>query len=265
GVALELLDPWDRGELGPVERPTRHDYKARLEVITAIGLDGPASGVIVPARFLDLRLEAGALIEVEVLSDPLGVLEDLRREGVLLLRYIAGLFEQRQIDVGFDIALGAGIAVPVPGPAEIPSLLDNTDLGDPDLLKPRRGQQPTKAATDDHCVEPFSQRRACEARIGVGVVIVVLERAGDFPVLIVTVRAQPLLTLGGILRAQRGRVEAQLFGCWNFLSFCLRYGFTHRSNLLLLTTLLSEHRSFFDVALDAACALSLHYFPGLPG
>jgi len=86
-----------------------------------IGLDGPASRVIVPARFLDLRLEAGTFIEVEVLSDPPGVLEDLRREGVLLLRYIAGLFQERQINVGFDVALGAGIAVPVPGPPKSPA------------------------------------------------------------------------------------------------------------------------------------------------
>src|SRR5437762_4549936 len=132
GMPLELLDPRDRGELGPVQGPTRHDHKARFEDIVAIGADRPAPFLIVPAHPFDLRLEAGSLVEVEMLPDPLGMLEDLRCEGVLFLRDIAGLFEQRQIHVGFDVTLGAGIAVPVPGPAKIPGLLDDANVRDPD-------------------------------------------------------------------------------------------------------------------------------------
>src|SRR5881628_2953773 len=144
-MPLELLDPRNCGELGPVQGPTRHDHKARLEDIAAIGADRPAPFLIVPTRLFYLRLEAGSLVEVEVLPDPLGVLKDLRREGVLFLRDIAGLFEQRQIHVGFDVTLGAGIAVPVPGPAKIPGLLDDANVRDPGLLQPRRRQQAAKA------------------------------------------------------------------------------------------------------------------------
>ena len=59
------------------------------------------------------------VVEVVVLCDALRVLEDLGREGVLLLRDVAELFEQRQVAVAFDVALGARIAVPVPGAAEV--------------------------------------------------------------------------------------------------------------------------------------------------
>src|SRR5713226_8398882 len=138
GMPLELLDPGDRGELGPVQGPARHDHKARLEDVTSVSADGPAACLIVPARLFDLRLEAGPLVKVEVLPDPLGVLENLGREGVLLLRDISGLFEQRQVNVGFNVALGAGIAVPVPGPAKVATLFDDANVSDPGLLKPRR-------------------------------------------------------------------------------------------------------------------------------
>ena len=80
GMSLELLDPWNRGQLGPVQGPARHDDKARLEDIAAIGGDRPAPCFLIPARLFDLRLEAGLLIEIEVLADPLGVLKDLGRE-----------------------------------------------------------------------------------------------------------------------------------------------------------------------------------------
>src|SRR5260370_17570800 len=94
GMPLELLDPEDRRELGPVQGPTRHDHKARLEDVTSVSADGPAACFIVPARLFDLRLEAGPPVKVQVLPYTLGVLENLGREGVLLFRDISCLFEQ---------------------------------------------------------------------------------------------------------------------------------------------------------------------------
>src|SRR5438552_16176655 len=171
GMSLERLDSRDRGQLGPVQRPTRHDHKARLEDIVPLSRDRPAPCFLIPARLFDLGLEAGPRVEVEVLPDPLRMRKDLRREGVLLLGDVAGLFEERQIHVGFDVTLRAGIAVPVPGPAKIPRFLDNTNIGDPGLLQPRRRQQAAKTAADDEHVEFFVQRGAREARLDVGIYI----------------------------------------------------------------------------------------------
>src|SRR3984893_11348690 len=228
GMPLELLDPGDRRELGPVQGPTRHDHEARLEDITSVSADRPAAGFIVPACLFDLRLEAGPPVKVEVLPDPLGVLENLGREGVLLLRDISGLFEQRQVNVGFNVALGARIAVPVPGPAKIAALFDDANVSDPGLLKPGCRKEAAKAPAYDNRLEFFLQRRAREARLDIGVEIVVLVGTCNFLVLVVPVRTQTLRALRGVLLAQCGWFEAQLFGSRNSVRFWFRCGFTHR-------------------------------------
>src|SRR5262249_4242401 len=100
GMTPEVLDPRDRRQLGPVQGSARHDHKARFEDIAAIGGDYPASCFLIPTRILDLRLEASPLVEIEVFAHPLTMRKDLRCKGVLLLRHMPGLFEQRQIHVG---------------------------------------------------------------------------------------------------------------------------------------------------------------------
>ena len=55
---------------------------------------------------------------------------DLVGEAVLLLRQVAGLLQQGEVDVALDVALGAGIAVPVPGAAEVRAALDDAEAVD---------------------------------------------------------------------------------------------------------------------------------------
>ena len=154
-----------------------------------------------------------------MLADPLRVRIDLWRKGILFLRDIAGLFEQRQIHVGFDVTLGAGVPVPVPGAAKISGLLDDANVGDPGLLKPSRRQEAAKASADDHHVKLFLKRRTCEAWLHIGVRIVVGVLTGDFLVLVVGIRAQTLRALCSVLLAQVSRVEAQLCGSRNSIRF----------------------------------------------
>src|SRR3712207_8289211 len=47
-----------------------------------------------------------------------------------LFRSVAHLLQQRHVNVGFDVAGRARIAVPVPGPAEIPALLYDAQVFD---------------------------------------------------------------------------------------------------------------------------------------
>ena len=108
GVAFEFLDTGNPRQLGLVQWPARHDHKARLEHVAAIGSNRPTPRLIVPTRLLDPGLEAGFLVKMEVLPDPLGMGENLRREGVSFLRDIAGLFQERQIKIALDVALSAG-------------------------------------------------------------------------------------------------------------------------------------------------------------
>ena len=63
---------------------------------------------------------------------------------------VAGLFQQRQIDVAFDVALSAWISIPVPGAAEVAAFLYDANILDPRLAQARRGQKAAEAAHDHH-------------------------------------------------------------------------------------------------------------------
>ena len=82
-------------------------------------------------------------------ADAPAVREDLRRMRVLLGRPMAGLLEQRHVDHRGRVALRAGIAVPVPGAAEIAALLDDAHVLHTGLDQPRSGHQPGKSAADE--------------------------------------------------------------------------------------------------------------------
>src|SRR5690242_4875895 len=102
-MAFEFLNARNPWQLGAVERPARHDDTTCPEDVIAISRNCPPLCVLIPACLFDLGLETGLLVEIEVLANPLGMFKDLRLEGVLFLRNVAGFFEQWQIDVGFDV------------------------------------------------------------------------------------------------------------------------------------------------------------------
>ena len=121
---------------------------------------------------------------VEVPSDALGVGEDFRPVAVFFLGDEPRLLQQRQVDVGFEIALGPGIAVPVPGAAEVAALLDDSNALDPRLAKMGARHQAAEAAPDDENVDFVVQRGAGEAGRDVGVIDIVAEVTFDFDVLV---------------------------------------------------------------------------------
>ena len=107
--------------------------------------------LLVPLGPGDVGLEEGVRVEVERAGQQLGVLEDLRGAGVVLGRHEARLLEERQVDVGLDVAHAARVPVPVPGAAEVARLLDDPDVGDPVLAEVDRREHPGEAAAhDDH-------------------------------------------------------------------------------------------------------------------
>ena len=131
------------------------------------------------------------------------------RPGVLLLRDVADLLEQRQVDVRLDVALRARVAVPVPRAAEVAALLDDADVVDAGLAQPGAGEQPAEAAADDDHVDLVGQRLAVD-RLDVGVLDEVGEVAGDLDVLVVAVRraAACRARLGTSRAARPGRTRA---------------------------------------------------------
>src|SRR5258706_5915404 len=135
------------------------------------------------------------------------MLHDFRREGVFFLRYVAGFFQHRQVDIRCDITLRAGIAVPIPGAAEVSALLDKADVLEAGLAQTRSHEQPPKAATDDYGLEGFFDRCARETRIDVGVIDVAAEIALHFDVLFIAIGADALVALLTIPGAERIGIE----------------------------------------------------------
>ncbi len=175
----------------------------------------PAPVGVVPAHLGDLGLEARVAVQVEVAADRLAVGEDLGRLRVLLLRDVADLLEQRQVDVRLDVAGGAGVAVPVPRATEVAALLDDADVVDAGLAQPGAGEQPAEASADDQHLHVVDQRLAFE-RCDVGILDVVLVLAGDLDVLVVAVVAEPLVSFGAVLLAQGVGVEVGV--CREFIA-----------------------------------------------
>src|SRR5581483_10251796 len=210
-VALEAVDAGNAGQLRPVERPVGHHYKARAEGVATVGVDQPFRLVVEPADIFDLRLEQNIAIEIVVLADALRMLADLRREGILLLRHITRLFEQRQIDVSLDIALRAGIAVPVPGAAEVSTLLDDADVFKAGFAQSRRRDLAAEAAADDQDFHLVGLRLARRRRRDVRIVNVVAEVALHLDILFVAIGAKAPVAFLAILLTQRIGIEAERF------------------------------------------------------
>src|ERR1022692_864341 len=209
-VPLEAVDARKSGKLRPVKRPVGHDDEARSHPVVAIGGYYPAVLLFVPSDVLDLSLKAGVTIQVEFLADASRVSQDLRRVGVLLLRDVAGLFEQRQIDVSLDIALRTRISIPVPGPAEVAALLDDAEVLDAGLFQTRGCEQTAEAAADDQNFDIVVQRFSGEARVHIRIVDITFEVAFHFDVLLIAVLANAFVPLLAVLVAKSIGVEIEL-------------------------------------------------------
>ena len=85
-----------------------------------------------------------------------------------LRRHEAGFFEQRQIAIGIIVALNAGIAVPVPDPAEIPGMVDIAEIGNTGLLQMIAGRMPETTAAENGDIEILRDRgpRGCTGICG---------------------------------------------------------------------------------------------------
>ena len=212
GVPGERLDSRDAGKLGPTQGADRHADEPGANTIGVIRVHVPAGVVFVPTDRRGLGVETGPGVEVVVPPDGLAVGVDLGTVGVLFRRDVIELFEEGQVDIGLDIALGAGVAVPVPGSAEVPPVLDDPELVDTGVPEPRGCEQPTETAADDDDVHAFFDALAPGFGFGGRVVQVVCEFVRRLAELVVAVRSDPLGAFARVLLAQGVRVEAESAG-----------------------------------------------------
>ena len=130
-----------------------------------------------------------------MLRDALGIVADLGSLRVFPPGHEAGLLEERQIDVAFDIAGRSGIAVPVPRAAELAAFLDDADVVYARIAQPGAGKQAAEPAADHHDLLVVGERRAVDGRIDIRVVEIVRELTLHLDILLVGVGAQTLVTL----------------------------------------------------------------------
>ena len=210
GPALEVLDALDGGQLGLVQDAAGCDQKLGGELVATGGGDVPARHILVPHRCLNFGLEQRVGVEVEVATDALGVLEDLGGRGVALAGHVAGLFEERHVDVRLDVALAARVPVPIPGAAEVARLLDDAKVGNAAVDQVDPQHHAAEATPDDDRFGLLDHRVAGEARLDPGIVVVLLVVVGQLCVLRQTVGAQTLLALA--LVAFAGGCEGVIVG-----------------------------------------------------
>ena len=205
-MAAERADSGDPRQLRHTQRAGAQHHERGRQPVAPAGLDDPARACLVPGQPLNFGVEQGVVIQAELPADALAVREDLRAVHIFFRRHVPGLFQQRQVDHRRRVALRAGIPVPVPGAAEVTALLDDADV-DAGFPQPRRGDQAGEPAADTHD-GPVIGPRSPFGPWCVGIVEVVREFTGEAEVLVVAVRAEPLVPLLGVPAAQRVGVDA---------------------------------------------------------
>ena len=215
-VALEVADAGDAGEFRPVEGPVGHGHEPGSQSVAPVGGDDPPGGVFVPGHTGDFRLEHHPVVEPVVLAETPAVVEDLPGVRVFLLGDVADFFEERQVDVGLDVALGSRVPVPVPGAAEIAAFFDDPQVFHAGFAEAGSHLEAAEAASDDDHVDLVGERRPVDGRFDVRVIGVMGELSDDLDVLVVSVGAQPFVPFDAVAVPHGVGIEAALGGAGGF-------------------------------------------------
>jgi hypothetical protein len=138
-MALEGLDTRDAGQLRPVQWTAGDDHEAAVHGVAAVGGDQPSVFILQPAHLADLGLKAGQATQIELLANPTRMRTDLVAETIFFLGNVTCLFQQRQVDVTFDVALCTWIPIPIPGASKVAAFLYDANIIDPGFVQARRG------------------------------------------------------------------------------------------------------------------------------
>src|SRR6185436_4855669 len=149
--ALEILDAVDLRRLWRGETAGGHDVIAAGHARTVVGDQLPALAAVIPVCGLDPGAEADVATEVVTIGDEAEIAQDFRlrcvffRPGPFAVEF--GI-ERVAVVHGLDVAACAGIAVPVPGAADIAGVLDH-DGGEAGLAKAMQKIKAGKPGAND--------------------------------------------------------------------------------------------------------------------
>src|SRR3981189_3153534 len=87
--ALELLNTWDTGKFGPVQRSATQNDESGADFVTAVGAHHPLLVRRRPAKPLGLGLEKSVCVEAELVTYPAQMCADFFSRRVLFRRRVA--------------------------------------------------------------------------------------------------------------------------------------------------------------------------------
>ena len=135
GLALEVLDPLDARHRRRRQQPQGHDDEARGELASVAREDVPPVLVLVKVRGFHVAVELHVLPQTELVGDVVQVLQvlGLTGEGLLPVPLVEELLRERvPVGIALGVEAGAGIAVPIPGAAEVTAGIEHGGV-DPEI------------------------------------------------------------------------------------------------------------------------------------
>ena len=163
-----------------------------------------------------------------MLADATRMRTDLVAEAILLLGDVAGLFQQRQVDVAFGVALSAWISTPVPGAAEVAAFLNDANILDPGPRRRAAAKRPPKPPPT--ITTSTMSDRGLRVKVNVRIVDIVADIGGDLDVLVIGVGAQPPIALVAVLLAQGIGIEVEVLAQWAALPLILGTSRAHAAD-----------------------------------
>ena len=127
-LALEVLDAVDLRRFWRGEAAGGHDVVAAGNACAIFCREPPAFRGLVPIRRRDLGAKADVAPQIVSVGDEAEIAQDFRLRGVFLRPLPRALqfgIERVAVIDGLNVAARAGIAVPVPGAADVAGLLDH--------------------------------------------------------------------------------------------------------------------------------------------
>ena len=146
--AGEVPDALDVGQLGLGQEAGRGDQVRRPQPLAAGDPDLPLLGVLVPARALDDGAEPHVPAQVVAVGHVLGVLLQLRTAGVPV-RPPRVRLEGVGVGDARDVHRQPGVAVDVPGPAQVVLALEHHEVVDAQPLERDGGAHAAEPGPDD--------------------------------------------------------------------------------------------------------------------
>ena len=133
-----------------------------------------------------------------MLTNCLTVIQNFPRECILFFWDVVQFFKQRQVAIGFNVTLSAGVTIPIPGAAKSATLFNDLDVLDASIAQPCAGLKAAKAATDQYNIHFISDGFTFRLLIDIRVFKIVRESAGHLDILLIGVFAKALIAFNAI-------------------------------------------------------------------